>query len=425
MLRADIISQRLRSLDTVDYYFLFLRLSTIVGGLLWFFIAQPDPPRSQILAWLLTGYITYSLLLYCGILRWPGAIRTFYLITLGVDLVFVFTLVRFVGHLWGSFFLAFYLLVAIHSFYFGLKIGLGAALLSSFLYTLVFFDHGLIALVAWPDFLLRITFLFLIALSLGLLAERENRARAKVDELNRELARKNSILEQAYRHLSIGKLIGEIAQGINGPCGIMATRSEWLAKEATDKGLPQEFVKGLEVVNRCSHQIAQTIRGLLTLSKQKGLDAKVLNLNQLITDTLLLMERAFKQRKVKVETHLMAHLPSIKGDPHELQGVLINLISNAVDALPQGGTIEITTQTGLNDGREVECTIKDNGAGIAEENLERIFNPFFTTKDKSGGIGLGLSTSLSIMKKHNGLIRVNSKPGEGTIFLLSLPAYHS
>lgn len=421
------IKRKLSLLETVDLYFLFLRLFTIVGGLLWYFIVPYESGRREVLAWLLAFYTIYSLLLYFGIFRWPKAVRGFYLTTLGIDLVFVFTLVRYVGQLTGSFFIAFYLLVAIHSFYFGLRIGLVAALLSSLLYAAIYFDLAGFSLVPWPDFLLRITFLFLIALSLSFLAEREKQMREKVEELNRELARKNSILEQAYRHLSIGKLIGDIAEGINGPCGIMATRSEALIQEARERQLPQEFIKGLEVINKRSHQVAQVIKSLLTFSKQKGFEMKLLDLNELVEETLVLMEREFKERGVNVEKELKPGLPPIMGDPYELKGVLINLIGNGVDALRNGGTITIATQIDSNskDGGEVTCTITDNGTGIPEENLQRIFNPFFTTKRNTGGIGLGLSISLSVMKKHNGLITVRSKLGEGSTFKISLPSSRS
>jgi two-component system NtrC family sensor kinase len=249
--------------------------------------------------------------------------------------------------------------------------------------------------------------------------------RKKLEELNRELSRKNSILEQTYQHLSIGKLIGEIAQGINSPCGIMAARSEVLMQDAKDRGLAEEFVKGLEVINKYSYQVAQVIRSLLSFSKQKGFEMKPLDLNHLVEETLLLVERESKERGVKVEKGLTSGLPPIMGDPYELKGVLINLISNAMDAVSQGGTIGITTQLASVDNGVVECTITDNGSGISEENRDRIFNPFFTTKDNAGGIGLGLSTSLSVMKKHNGLITVKSKPGEGSSFSLSLPSYRS
>lgn len=422
-MKSDILRRIIPLPDIVDYYFLTLRLLSILGGLIWYLFVPYDPDTKRALGQILLFYTVYSCLLYGAILRWPTAIRAFYLTTLAVDLLFVFTLILNVGQLTQSFYIAFYLLVAIHAFYFGFPVALVTATLSSILYALLcFFIHAL-PIVPWPDLILRITFLFLIAISLGLLSEREKQVREKVEELNRELGRKNSILEQTYRHLSIGKLIGDMAEGINGPSGIIAARSEVLIQDAQDKGLPQEFSKGLQVINKCSHQVSQVVKSLLTFSKQRGFEMKVLNLNELVEESLLLTERQLKERRIKVEKKFTPALPATMGDPYELKGVLINLITNAMDALPGGGTIRIATQTGLKNGEELTCTISDNGMGIPQENLEKIFNPFFTTKDHTGGIGLGLSTSLSIMKKHNGMITVESRPGGGSAFALSFPRH--
>ncbi len=408
--------------EAVDFYFLFLRLLTIVGGLLWFFVVPYGPGERAILAWMLVAYTVYSCLLYAGVFCRPKAIRAFYLTTLLVDLIFVFALVHFIGQLAGSFFIAFYLLVAIHSFYFGLGVALAAALVSSALYGWIFIERSGFALVPWPDFLLRITFLFLIAVSMALLASREKRLRKEVEELNRDLSRKNAILEQTYRHLSIGKLIGEIAEGINSPCGIMAIRSELLIQQAQENRLSEEFIKGLEVINRSSHQVAKVIKSLLTFSKQKSFEMKPLNLNELVEETLLLMENEFKERGVKAEKRLDPALPSVLGDAYELQGVLIHLINNGLDAIRNGsGTVCIATAVAQSDAKEIVCTITDNGVGIPDNKLEEIFNPFFTTKHNEDGIGLGLSASLGVMKKHNGSITVKSKPGEGSTFCLSFP----
>ena len=414
---------RLALPEAADFYFFFLRLLTIFGGLVWFLVAPYGAGEQWILAWMLVAYIVYSCLLYAGVFYRPKAIRAFYLTTLLVDLIFVFALVHFIGQLAGSFFIAFYLLVAIHSFYFGLGVALAAAFVSSALYGWIYLERSGFALIPWPDFLLRITFLFLIAVSMALLANREKRLRKEVEELNRDLSRKNAILEQTYRHLSIGKLIGEIAEGINSPCGVMAIRSELLIEEAKENRLPEEFIKGLEVINRSSHQVSRVIKSLLTFSKQKSFEMKPLDLNELIEETLLLMENEFKERNVKAEKRLDAELPPVLGDAYELQGVLINLINNGLDAIGNGGggTVRIATAIAQSDAKEILCTITDSGMGIPENKLEEIFNPFFTTKHNEDGIGLGLSTSLGVMKKHNGSITVTSKPGAGSTFSLSFP----
>ncbi|MBI4522583.1 MAG: HAMP domain-containing histidine kinase [Deltaproteobacteria bacterium] len=406
-----------------DYYFLLLRLATIVGGTIWYVFVPFDAGEARILWWLLVLFAIYSFVLYAGILRWPAEIRSFYLTTLGIDFLFLFILVRYVGELKGSFFIAFYVLVAIHSYYFGLRVALATAVFASLIYTGIFVALAGFAVVPWHDYLLRISFLFLLSFSLGLLAERQKQTRQRMEELNRELSRKNSILEQTYRHLSIGKLIGEIAEGINNPCGIMAARSELLIEEAKERGLPTEFIRGLEVINKASYQVAQVIRSLLNFSKQNAFQMKALDFNQLVEETLLLTEPQLREKGLEMKKELTPGLPLILGDAYELKGVVINLLTNAMDALPgQGGVIGIITQPGARDGAEVVCTITDNGIGIPEEDQEKIFNPFYTTKGNTWGIGLGLSMSLSVMKKHNGMITVRSKPGAGSAFSLSLPS---
>ncbi|MBI4445271.1 MAG: HAMP domain-containing histidine kinase [Acidobacteria bacterium] len=405
-----------------DFYFLFLRIFTLLGGIAWYLLVPYEAERRNFLAWLLGAYAFYTVCLYALVILRPAAIRILYLVTLAVDLGFVYMLILHVGRLRGSFFIAYYLLTAVHSFYFGLKVGLPSALVISALYLSSYYRLNGPVVIPWPDLILRISFLFLIALSLGLLSDREKRMRKKLLELNQELSRKNAILEQTYRHLSIGKLIGEIAEGINGPLGTISLRSEFLMAEARDRKMPAEFARGLEVMHRCSHQVAQVVRSLLAFSKQEY-EQQALNFNELVEDALLLTERGFKGKNITVQKQLEPQLPSVLGDSSELKGVLISLISNAIDALPKGGTIRLYTRTSFAEGRSVICEVHDNGTGIPEEDLEIIFNPFFTTKAKTGGIGLGLSTSLSVMKKHNGLIAVRSLLGKGSVFTMSLPAF--
>ena len=416
------LRQKLILPERVDYYFLLLRLLTIAGGLVWYLVIPHDAGQRNFQAWLLILYTLYSCLLYGCIFRWPRSIKRFYLATFLVDLVFVSVLVRYAGAFTGSFFIAFYLLVAIHSYYFGLWLALGMSAMASVFYSAIYFDLVGSSSLDLPDLVVRLTFLFLIALSLGLLTEREKHMRAEVKKLNQELAHKNSILEQSYQNFSIGKLVGEIAEGINDPCGTMSLRSEVLMGMADKETLPPEFVEGLEVINRSSHQLSRVVKALLALSRCTELQMKALDLNQLIEETLLLMDKSFQQKTIRLEKSLEPSLPSVLGDTYELGGVLVNLLSNAKDALPRGGTIGISTQTRSgNGGREVECTVSDNGEGIRAEHLQRIFSPFFTTKESRGGIGLGLSSSLRAMKNHDGLITVSSKPGEGSIFSMYLP----
>ncbi len=405
-------------LERVDLYFLFLRLLTILGGLLWLLFVPEDPLHRTVLSWLFVGYVVYSMTLYTGILSWPRWVKRLYLTAMVIDLGFIFALILFVGRLRGSFFIAFYLLVAIHAFYFGLPVGLIAALASSGLYGVLYLSlHGP-AIIPVQDFLLRLSFLFLIAVSLGLLAGRERRDREKIQGLNRQLHHRNLILEQVYHYLSIGKLIGRIAHNVNNPAGIVMLKAALLVQEAKELKLPDEFIKGLEVILMHVHRITWVIRLLLPFSGRGDFRLRPLDLNDIVQEALLLLEDEFRERKVVVRTDLDGNHP-ILGDDQSLREVLLNLLSNALDALPNGGTIEVLTRE---EEGMVKCVIADNGVGIPAEDLERIFDPFFTTKGNNG-IGLGLSITLGIMKRHNGLISVQSEPGKGTAFTLSFPRY--
>src|SRR5208337_3532198 len=146
------------------------------------------------------------------------------------------------------------------------------------------------------------------------------------------------------------------------------------------------------------------------------------DLNQVIRDTLSLLEHQFKTAQIDVDLDLSGELPPINGNPGKLQQVFLNLLLNAKEAMPTGGNLRITT---LNNGH-VEALISDSGSGIAPEHLKRIYDPFFTTKTtpKPGdrrGTGLGLSVSYGIIQEHAGKIHVESAIGAGTTFHLEFP----
>ncbi|MFQ5853362.1 MAG: hypothetical protein ACE5JU_22610, partial [Candidatus Binatia bacterium] len=210
-IRKNILSR----LAALDLWFLGLRLVTFLVGVAWYILVPYDPNTQSILGLLLSGFAGYTVLLYAGIFLWPKKIRGFYLLTLAMDLLFIFLALRYVTQLQGSFFIAFYLLVGLHSFYFGPLIGLTAATVASCLYAYLFiyFDYPL----PFPDLLLRTSFLFLVATVFGLVALKERADRERIERLNRDLSHRNMVLQQTYRFLSIGKLIPTIAERINNP----------------------------------------------------------------------------------------------------------------------------------------------------------------------------------------------------------------
>ena len=413
---------RLRDVfTTVDWYFLGLRLLIAAGGLMWLLLLRLGDAQRQAAIWTLAVYLCFSVFLYACILRWPERIRQFYLVAVLVDTGLVYALVRFVGENRGSYFTMFYLLIAVSSFYFGSTIGFGIAFLASALYAQIYLVDFRPDLYPLGEFVLRISFLLLTAMSMGLLSEREKRDKAMIRQLNEELTRKNATLEQAYRYLSLGRLSAGIAESVNNPTSILAGRIELMLVEATRHSLPEAVIRDLEVVAKNAQRIGTVARSLLVFSRRQPYEPRPVKLNEIIEDALLLMEGEFEGHRIVVKKELAEGLPLINGDPQSLNEVLVNLLSNAVDALPNGGTIQIITRANGGEGGVVECVVADDGVGIPPEYLERVFEPFFSTKSDRSGVGLGLSTSLRIMKRHGGLIRVGSEPGHGSTFTLTLP----
>ena len=195
--------------------------------------------------------------------------------------------------------------------------------------------------------------------------------------------------------------------------------------EARQQGLPETMMRDLEVLAKHVYRIGAVARSLLAFSRRQPYEPQPVDMNEVIEDALLLMEAEFEQQCIAVKKELSGSLPLIKGDRQSLNEVLVNLLSNAVDALPKGGTIRITTRTNGGGRGFVECVIADDGVGIPREHLDRIFEPFFSTKTDRGGVGLGLSTSLRNMKEHEGLIRAESQPGNGSAFTLTFPVLGS
>jgi signal transduction histidine kinase len=178
----------------------------------------------------------------------------------------------------------------------------------------------------------------------------------------------------------------------------------------------------LEKITQQSFRAAEIANGLLNFSRTSTTEMRATDLNQVIRDTLSLLEHQFKTAQVVLEVDLASPLPPIHGNSGKLQQVFLNLLLNAKEAMPSGGHLRISTEA----NGHVEARVSDSGTGIAPENMKRIYDPFFTTKTtpKPGdrrGTGLGLSVSYGIIQEHAGKIHVESAVGSGTTFHLEFP----
>ena len=226
-------------------------------------------------------------------------------------------------------------------------------------------------------------------------------------------------LAQADKLSSIGLLAAGVAHEINTPLAVISSYSQMLMKQMRGDA---RLGPVLEKITQQSFRASEIANGLLNFSRTSTTEFRETNLNQVIRDTISLLEHQFKKAQIELDLELTDDLPSISGNAGKLQQVFLNLLLNAKDAMPGGGRLRVAT---LSNGH-VEAIVADSGAGIAPENLKRIYDPFFTTKTmpKPGerrGTGLGLSVSYGIIQEHAGKIEVESAIGAGTTFHLEFP----
>ncbi len=217
---------------------------------------------------------------------------------------------------------------------------------------------------------------------------------------------------------AIGEVYSSLTHEINNPLSILLSRVKLVIASAQKRQFPPDLVRDLEVIERHGTRIAGIIRELLTFARKTPFEFKVIDLNRVIEKAITLVGKPFAKEGIRVETALSPELLIFLGSQNHLQQVIINLLNNARDAMPQGGEIMIRTSRTKT---HVVAEIQDNGIGIARDLLDKIFEPFFTTKEVGKGTGLGLSVSYGIIRDHDGEIEVKSTPGKGTIFRMVFP----
>jgi hypothetical protein len=229
------------------------------------------------------------------------------------------------------------------------------------------------------------------------------------DELERKLV-------QADKLSSIGLLAAGVAHEVNTPLAVISTYAQMLAKQVSED---DQKSKLLEKIAKQTFRASEIVNSLLNFSRTSPTEYSELELNRVIRETLSLVDHQFQKAGVATEAHLAADLPNVRGNAGKLQQVFLNLLINARDAMAAGGTITLRTWA---DGGFAHVEVADTGQGIAEENLARIYDPFFSTKGPKKGTGLGLSITYGIVQEHNGIIEVDSEIGRGTRFHLEFPS---
>jgi PAS domain S-box-containing protein len=227
-----------------------------------------------------------------------------------------------------------------------------------------------------------------------------------------------SQLSQAEKMSSIGLLAAGVAHEVNTPLAVISSYAQMLQKQLNGD---EKRAALLDKITKQTFRASEIVNSLLNFSRTGSTEFAEVDLNKIIHETLALLEHQFKTTQVKVRQDLLETLPLIHGNSGKLQQVFLNLFLNAKDAMTHGGTLHVSTAN----GDSVRVIISDTGSGIAQEHIQRIYDPFFTTKnggrEQRKGTGLGLSVTYGIIQEHAGKIQVESHVGQGTTFYLDFP----
>jgi len=246
-----------------------------------------------------------------------------------------------------------------------------------------------------------------VAHQIGLLIERWQAADDK--------ARLQEQLRHADRLATIGQLAAGVAHELNEPLGNILGFAQLVEKQ---QGLPEQALQDIEKIVATSLHARQIINNLMLFSRQMPPQKTQVDLNAIVEVSLGFLEARCARKGIGIVRSLSPELPEITADGSQLRQVFVNLVVNAVQAMPDGGTLAIAT--GQSDDH-VLLSVEDNGIGMSEQVLKEIFIPFFTTKDIHEGTGLGLPVAHGIVTSHGGRIHVDSAPGRGARFDIELP----
>ena len=385
-------------LEPLDLWFLGLRAGTLAAGVAWWALA-PDWMRAPQLP-ILSMFFVFSVGIYLLNALRPGRLALLYRIALVFDLGTIFFLVRITGGFASDLHLAFILLIALHAFYFGLRTGLLTAVAASALYLLA---------GTWPPPMpgvaLRVAFFGLVGLCMGMVAEQARRRREALE-------RQQELLLRWDRLATVGELAAGLAHELRNPLAGISGALHVLGGQFQPDDERRALLADLQA------QIARmnrTLTDLLQHARPEKPQRLFVEINGVLEQSLKFLPRG----EIEVIRRLDTSLPAVSADPNLLHQALLNILVNARQAMPNGGRLTIETRTLTGNGRPVQIRIADTGAGIPEEQLGRIFQPFFTTKAQ--GTGLGLAIAARVVEEHGGRITVESVVGKGTAFTIALP----
>lgn len=412
-----------RLLERDERVFAVLLAVAMVGGLVSLGLV-PLRPRHRIdLHWLVFWFATYKLGIFALVTVNPRATRAIFLGALGVDLLLVFVLLCLTGGGDSLFYLLFFPLVAVNAYYFGPWVGLGAAIVAAGLYTLSAWLMP--PWVGWTPGVILSALVGLPALTLGLVAERERRARGEVERLNTELtgtlhrlrAAQDELLV-AERMATVGRLSLKVAHEVRNPISAIQLNAEML-QESLRGGDAAESEEAAALLAAIRDQV-KTLDALteeyLAFARFPRPHFEEESVNDLVVELGDFVRPVATRQGLRLLVETDPAAPLMEIDRGLLRQAVLNLVKNGLEALSRGGELTLATRAA---GGGVEVSVCDTGPGISEEVARRLFEPFFTTKPQ--GTGLGLSIARQIADEHGGEVRWANRPGGGACFTIRLP----
>jgi signal transduction histidine kinase len=412
-----------RLLERDERVFAVLLAVAMVGGLATLGLVPLRPRHRVDLYSLVVWFALYKLGIFALVTVNPRATRAIFLGALAIDLLLVFVLMFLTGGGDTLFYLLFFPLVAVNAYYFGPWVGLAAALIAGGLFA------AAAALappwVGWNGVVILAVLVGLPAVTVGLVADRERRARGEVERLNAELTGTLSRLQDAQQELlvaermaTVGRLSLKVAHEVRNPISAIELNAEMLQDIVRARsGADMEEAGGLVASIRDQVNTLDALtEEYLAFARFPRPHFEEESINHLVKELADFVRPVATRQGLTMHVETDPSVPMMEIDRGLLRQAILNLVKNGLEALSRGGELTIASRV---TGETVDVTVSDTGAGIKHEVAERLFEPFFTTKPQ--GTGLGLSIARQITEEHGGELRWENRPGGGASFIIRLP----